>query len=185
MKKTILVLCFSLITFSASPAVDTQEKASEDTAVSLKEVTPFTYCCIPHKGPFSEIEKIVGMLMGAVQRQNFGPAGAMMGIYYNSPAEVKPEELEWEIGFPITPQINAQSPLQKKQWTYTLVASALHVGPYEATGETIVKILEWMEANSYTQAGPVLEKYLDMSPSTVKPEKLRTEIWVPCKKKEG
>ena len=31
--------------------------------------------------------------------------------------------------------------------------------------------------------GPILERYLDEKPETVKPEELRTEVWVPCKKK--
>jgi effector-binding domain-containing protein len=57
------------------------------------------------------------------------------------------------------------------------------MGSYETTGETIRKIMDWMEANRYSQAGPILERYLDMNPSEIKPEDLRTEILVPIKKK--
>lgn len=150
--------------------------------VSVKESTPFIYCCIHHKGPFTDIEKVIGRLMQAMRNQNIFPTGPMIGIYYNSPLEVKPEELEWEIGFPVTPQNLVQPPLEKKQWSFTLVASALHTGPYEKADQTFTKILEWMQKNNYIPAGPSMERYLDQDPSLIKPEELKTEIWIPCKK---
>ena len=185
MKKPISMLAL-LLFFSAafaSPIAVSQEKASEKKVISLKEVTSFTYCCIPHKGPFTEIEKVIGQLMQAIQGQNIHPAGAMIGIYYNSPNEVKPEDLEWEMGFPITAQVNVMAPLQKKQWEFALVASAIHTGPYETTGQTYIKIFEWMQDNGLIQEGPVLERYLTMPTPETKPEDLKAEIWVPCRKK--
>ena len=160
-----------------------QEQGSTEEAVSIQEVTPFVYVCISHKGPFSEIENVIGQLMMSFQNQNIYPGGPMIGVYYNSPDEVKPEDLQWEIGFPVTPQVMPQSPLEKKQWNFTQVATATHSGAYEKTGETIVKIYEWMEANGYTQAGPLLERYLTMPTPETKPEDLKTEIWIPCEKK--
>lgn len=177
MKKSILLL--TLVTFAISIA----GMAAEEMTVTVKEVNPFTYFCIHHKGPFTEIEAVIGTLMQASQTQNVFPGGPMIGVYYNSPAEVKPEELEWDIGFPVTPQAMVQSPLELKQWTFTTVAACVHIGPYETTGETITKMMEWMEANGYLPSGPVLERYMDMDPSKVKPEELKTEVWIPCQKK--
>jgi effector-binding domain-containing protein len=182
MKKiTLVLLSFSLM-ISFSSAVASQGKASEKEAISLREISPFTYCCIPHKGPFTEIQEVIGGLVQAIRGQNISPTGPLVGIYYNSPAEVKETELEWEVGFPVMPQAAAQAPLEIKQWNFTTVASALHTGPYETTEQTISKILEWMKSNGYTQAGPIMERYMDMDPSAVKPEELRTEIWIPCQK---
>jgi predicted transcriptional regulator YdeE len=48
-----------------------------------------------------------------------------------------------------------------------------------------MKILDWMDANGYVQAGPIMERYLDMNPSELKPEDLKTEIWIPVEKKGG
>jgi effector-binding domain-containing protein len=45
--------------------------------------------------------------------------------------------------------------------------------------------MEWINSNGYTADGPVMEQYLDMDPSSVRPDKLKTEIWVPCKKIGG
>jgi effector-binding domain-containing protein len=107
----------------------------------------------------------------------------MIGVYHNSPEEVAPEDLEWEMGFPCSAQTSPLKPLEKKVWTFEQVASAIHKGPYEKTGETYAVILDWMEANGYEQAGPVLEKYLNMPTQDTDPEELRTEIWIPVKKK--
>jgi len=167
----------------AGLAISNSLKSSQDVEVKLTDVSPFSYCCVTHKGPFTEIENVIGKLMQAAQSQNLFPAGAIIGIYYNSPDEVKPEELEWEIGFPVSAQANVLKPLEKKQWKYSPVAAAIHKGAYEETGQTISKILEWMQANGYVQAGPVMEKYLTMPTPDTRPEDMRSEIWVPCKKK--
>ncbi len=115
MKKTISVLALLLFlsAASASPITGKVEKIPEPETISLKEVAAFSYCCSPHKGPFTEIENIIGKLMGAIQEQKVRPAGMMMGIYYNNPEIVKPADLEWEIGFPVAARITVQKPLEK------------------------------------------------------------------------
>lgn len=185
MKKITLISISILTIFIAGMAFGNQEETSEKQSISLKEVSSFTYCSIRHKGPYSEIEKIIGQLMQTSQSQNIFPAGAMIGIYYNSPDEVKQEDLEWEMGFPVTPQAVPQAPLEKKQWDFTLVVSAFHIGPYEKTEETISKISEWMEENGLVQSGPLLERFLSPPPPTTKPEDLKTEIWIPCQKQKN
>ena len=184
MKKifTTAIALFFLLAI-AGLAISNSLESSQDVEVKVTDVSPFSYVCVAHKGPFTEIENVIGKLMQAAQSQNLFPAGAIIGIYYNSPDEVRPEELEWEIGFPVSAQANALKPLEKKQWKYSPVATAMHKGAYEETGQTISKILEWMQANGYVQAGPVMEKYLTMPTPDTRPEDMRSEIWVPCKKK--
>lgn len=183
MKKAFFLSLILLVAFTAAIATNSQEKAPQESEITLKDIEPFTYCCIKHQGPFTEIEKVIGQLMPAMQGQNIAPTGPMLGVYYNNPEEVKPEELLWEIGFPVTPQVAPQPPLEKITWNYTLVASAIHVGPYETSGETYQKIFDWLEVNGYVQVGPLLEKYLTIPVPDTKPEDLRSEIWVPCQKK--
>ncbi len=108
----------------------------------------------------------------------------MIGVSYNSPDMVKPEELEWEMGFPVSAQVEVQPPLEKKEWKFTLVCSAVHKGPYEEAGKTVSKMFEWMQANKLTLAGPVMERFLTMPTPDTKPEDLRSEIWIPCQKVE-
>jgi len=58
----------------------------------------------------------------------------------------------------------------------------VHIGPYAKTGETIQRLMDWIKAQGYIAAGPILERYLN-NPMQVKPEELRTEIWIPAWKK--
>ncbi len=184
MKKTISVfgLALFLMPLTASAAPNTREKAPEKKFASVKEVSPFSYCCIPHKGPFTEIEGVIMQLMKAIQEQKIAPAGPMIGVYYKGPDEVKPEELEWEMGFPTSSNVEVKAPLEKKEWKSTLVVSAIHKGAYEETPKTYSKMFEWMKENRLMPAGPAMERYLTMPTPDTKPEDLRSELWIPCQK---
>jgi effector-binding domain-containing protein len=183
MKKSSIVAWFVFSAFLIAAPFFLQGMALPDEAIELKEIEPFVYCCLAHKGPYTDIETVIGRLMEAMQNQGIPPMGPMVGVYYNSPAMVKPEELQWEIGFPVTEQASPQAPLDKKEWNFKQVVAGLHIGPYEKTGETIVKMIEWMTAQGLMPVGPILEKYGDADPATVKPEELKTEVWIPCRKK--
>lgn len=160
---------------------------SSEGKVQIKEVQAFVYCSLRHKGPFSDMEDVINDLVTTMKSMNIHPQGPMIGIYHTIPGPDDPEnmEMEWEVGFPIAEQSFAQAPevrLQRKVWEHTLVASAMHTGPYEETGEAITDIFQWMEENGYDKAGPVLEIYLDTgTPDPSSPTK-KTEIWIPCKK---
>lgn len=158
-----------------------QEKGTEKP--EILSVPSFYYYCIQHKGPIEDIQDVITRLIQAMQSQNLYPMGPMVGIYYGDANAPQIEITEWEIGFPVTEQAMVQPPLVKKEWTHAEVAKAMHIGPYEECGKTIVALLEWMRESGYVADGPVAERYLDMDPSRVKPENLRTEVWIPCKKK--
>ncbi len=182
MKKTISVLGLALflISITASAALNTHEETPEKEFVSVQEVFSFSYCCIPHKGPFTEIEGVIGQLIQAIQEQKIAPAGNMIGVYYNNPEMVKPEDLQWEVGLPILPQVEVKAPLEKKEWKFTHVVTAIHKGPYEEVGKTYSKMFEWMQANKLTPAGPLMERFRTMTTPDTKTEDIRSEIWIPC-----
>lgn len=159
--------------------------AAQDIAVAIKDVEPFPYCAVAHKGPYSDMGTVIGEIIGAMQAQGLFPQvrGPMVAVYYNSPGDTKPEDLSWEAGFIITAQATPQPPLVKKVWEHRTVAVAMHTGPYEKIGASLEKVMAWLASHGYEIDGPVLERYLDRNPMAVKPEELRTEIWVPCRKK--
>ncbi len=163
----------------------TLEGNPEQDSFSIEEITPFSYVCISHKGSLSDMEKVIGMLQSSMQSQNIRMTGAMFGVYYTSPQTARPGELVWEVGFPVDPEAIPRRPLEKKLWNFTKVVVGLHIGPYAERSQTIDRMREWMRANNYVPDGPVLEKYLDMDPSKLLPEGLRTEIWIPCREGEG
>ena len=185
MKKIIPVFLLVFFLVNQVSLASAPKESFEQDSFSIEDITPFSYVCISHKGPFSDMEKVIGMLLSSMQSQNIRMTGSLFGVYYNSPQTVRSEELIWEVGFPVDPGAIPQRPLEKKLWNFTNVLVGLHVGPYSQIGQTIDRMREWMKVNNYMSDGPVLEKYLDMDPSSLLPEGLRTEIWIPCRKGEG
>ncbi len=155
----------------------------QDIKVTIQQVEPFPYVCLPASGGFEKIEDIIGQMWQSMQEQNIFPMGGMIGVFHSDPSKVEAKDLKWEVGFPVSEQTSPLEPLEKKQWVFPTVASAMHVGPYDKTGETLTKMYEWIEANGYEAAGPILERYTDMDPAKVDPNALQTEIWIPVKKK--
>jgi effector-binding domain-containing protein len=177
----VLILIGASFLSGVAPSVGAQ-----DLAVTVKDVQPFPYCAISHQGPYTDMAAVVGRLVGAVQTQGLFPQvrGPMIGVYFNSPAEAAPKDLVWQAGFIVTAQASPQPPLVKKVWEYRTVAVALHRGPYAEGGRTVAAMMAWLVANGYQPAGPVLERYLDRDPAGIRPEELRTEIWIPCIRRE-
>jgi len=186
-RKTILCIITLSFVFAAAQNFYIKGAVSGEIKVEIKEVESFVYCSLRHKGPFSEMEDVINDLISTMKSLNIHPQGPMIGIYHTIPGPNDPEnmEIEWEVGFPIGEQSFTQAPevrLQRKIWEATLVASAIHTGPYEETGEAITDIFQWMEANGYDKAGPVLEIYLDAGTPDPSSTTKKTEIWIPCKK---
>jgi len=151
--------------------------------VTIQDNTPFTYAYLECQGSYQQIPAKINEFMGIFFKQGLMPAGNFFGMYLNSPAEVKEEELQWRLAFPVAADAAVAAPLQKGESRVTKIASYMYVGPYEKVGEAYGKVFAFIEAQGYKPAGPIMEKYLDMNPQAVKPEELRTEICVPVVKK--
>ena len=170
------------VKISSQKKVDVAEKKKvvKKVKVSKLETTSFSYVCLPHKGDYKDHEMVIGKLMEAIQAHGITPEGPMFGIYYNSPQKTKPEDLSWEIGFQVAAVTNVKEPLVLKKWEFTKVAKTMHLGPYEKVGEIFPAIFKWIAENKLTPAGPSMERFLN-DPTTVKPEEIKTEIWLPVK----
>jgi effector-binding domain-containing protein len=173
MKKTIFV--FSLITFMAA-LVCGQEVVIQDT-------TPFTYAYLECSGSYNQIPAKIGVFMPEFFKQNLMPTGNFFGMYLNAPGQVKEEELQWRLGFPVPADAAVAAPLLKGECKAAKMAVYLYIGPYEKVGDAYGKIFEFIAKSGFKAVGPTMEKYLDMNPEAVKPEEHRTEINVPVEKK--
>ena len=148
----------------------------------IRDNTPFVYVALETVGPYEQIPAKMNELMQLLQKQNVMMLGAPLGIYYNSPDQVKPEELKWELGVPVDAMIAVQAPLKRVEFSYPKVAEIIHRGPYASSAASYVKLFAFIGDNGYAVTGPVMETYYD-DPAMVKPEDLRTLITVPVVKK--
>jgi AraC family transcriptional regulator len=141
----------------------------------------FTYVALECLGPYAQIPQKIGELVAEVQKQNLEMLGGPSMIYYNSPAQVKPEELRWDVCIPLHALEKVAVPLKKGEYKYPLVAEMIYKGPYDSVGSAYPALMEFIAKNGYTINGPVCETYWD-DPASVKPEDCRTLIVVPVKK---
>ena len=184
MKKITTVSLFIICLVAQVSLASTPQEYPEKDSFFIREITPFTYVCIPHKGSFAAMETVSMILGSSIQSQDILLIGNILGVYYNSPETSQPGELIWEVGYPVDPEAMPQKPLEKKQWNFTTVLTGFHFGPYTESNQTINKMKEWMKVNNYVSDGPILERYLDINPSNPMPGGLRIEIWIPCKESE-
>lgn len=151
--------------------------------VVIRDSSPFTYAYLECKGSYSQIPAKIQEFMAAFFRQKLTPTGGFFGMYFNSPSQVKEEELLWRLGFPVAADAVMAAPLQKSEFNFSKVAFYLYIGPYDKVEYAYGKIAAYCDLNGYRTVGPCIEKYLDMNPQAVKPEELRTEVLVPVEKK--
>lgn len=154
--------------------------------VTVKQSEPRTVAFILMKGPYDQIAGTFPRLYAWVAKKGYGFIGPPIGVYYNSPHQVPPEELLWEIQCPVSSHVALCKPdasgVGVKQVAESEVASTMHVGPYDKLGEVWGALFAWLSQNEYEVAGPGEETYLT-DPATTPPEELLTEVRFPVKRK--
>jgi effector-binding domain-containing protein len=108
-------------TDAAPPTTSPAASSPQESFASIKEVPPFAYCCIVHKGSISDMSSVIGQLIQTMQEQNIFSAicGPMVAVYHNALTPADFPDLSWEVGFRVMEQAMPQAPLIKKVWSAT------------------------------------------------------------------
>ena len=141
----------------------------------------FTYAALECLGPYTQVPQKLGELMAEAQKQNLEMQAGPSMIYYNSPAQAKPEELRWDVCIPVHALQKVAPPLKKGEFKYPTVAEVIYKGPYDSVGSAYPGLMEFIAKGGYSVCGPACETYMD-DPMSAKPEDCRTLIVVPVKK---
>jgi len=172
MKKMIfLILMLSLAAGLAAQLEPKIRESGED----------FTYAALECQGSYAQIPQKMGELMAEVQKQNLEMLGGPSMIYYNSPAQAKPEELRWDVCLPVHALEKVAAPLKKGEYKHPLVAEVIYKGSYDSVSSAYPALMEFIAKSGYSVSGPICESYMD-DPASTKPEECRTLIVVPVKK---
>jgi AraC family transcriptional regulator len=179
--KKIIVVWVCVILFGVTAGFADQQEKTEQKVV-IKEGESFWYVFMEFGGPYDKVEKSVQTFMGEFFKQGLVPTGALLGVYFNDPNQVKPEELKWNLGFPVSKEADVRTPLKKVEFKHKTVAVYLHIGPYENWDKAYEKIFKYIEDKGYKIIWPLYDKYLN-NPKEVKPEELKTKMIIPVEKK--
>jgi AraC family transcriptional regulator len=156
------------------------EKPAEPVFVAqVVPVDSMTVASLAKMGPYADAGKALTELMDMARKQNLEPVGPMFGVYYDNPAQVKPESAKYEVCFPVKPETKLMADKKTgfsiKKTAPMQVAVTDYMGPYDKVSPTYEKLYQWVGENKYQPAGPMMEWYLS-DPSQVKPESLQAKI---------
>ena len=149
--------------------------------VTLRQEPARRLACLPHRGPYSQINRAFEKLGATITSRGLAPqVRRMIGVFYDSPADVAPTNLRSHAGFEVVGDMAIDAPMEE----LTLPASRLAVltfkGPYAGLMAGYNQLLgAWLPGSGETLADiPMYEVYLN-TPMDTAPDDLITEICLP------
>lgn len=149
--------------------------------VITRQDTARRLACTPHKGPYPEISRAFEKLSAAIAARGLFPqVGQMIGVYYDSPADVAAENLRSHAGFVVGADTPIEPPLEEVILPAGRCAVLTFKGPYAGLMAGYDQLFGiWLPQSGETPAdAPMFEIYLN-SPMDTAPENLLTEICLP------
>lgn len=153
--------------------------------VTVKQTEPITVAFVRMRGSYAQMPQALGRAYGTATAAGLMPVGMPHGVYFTAPGEVSEDEALWEVWAPVAGTPSPSGPDEEgfgiKQVPGKLVASAMHVGPYETIEPTYRELGKWVAEQGYQLAGPPEEIYFS-DPNELPPEEYVTEIQFPVTK---
>lgn len=159
---------------------------TQQPGVQIKDAAAATVAYLACQGPYAEMGNAMSRLLAWVSANGWQPAGPPAAVYFNSPAQVPPEELRWEVCCPLSPQVEPRQPDAEGRGVRRLesrtVAATIHQGPYNEVSSAYQALTAWIQVNGYEVRGPAEEVYLN-DPASTAPQELLTEVRLPVSKR--
>ena len=151
--------------------------------VTLRTHPARRLAAMPHKGPYPEIGRAFEKLGATVAARGFyGRFGQMVGVYYDSPADVPAADLRSHAGLDSPADLPIDPPLEEVTLPAGRHAVLTFKGPYAGLPAAYDQLFAlWLPGSGEEAAdSPMFEVYLN-SPMDTAPEDLLTEICLPLK----
>ncbi len=148
--------------------MEVQEKRIKDTQVAFMR----------YRGGYDKIPELIAEVVEWVTGKGLNMTGMIYGAYFNSPEDVPPEKLRYEIGASFEGSASDEGNVMVKIIPEHTVIATLHKGPYTEVGPVIHGLAEYADKNGYDIIGPVTEVYLN-NPNETDPSELLTEVQFP------
>jgi effector-binding domain-containing protein len=113
-------------------------------------------------------------IMSYLQELGETPSGPPYAAYYN----MDMENLDIEIGIPVTCELPGREKIQASGIPGGQVATCLHCGPYDTIEPAYKALSEWIAAKGLSVTGVAVEMYLN-DPTQDTPDQLQTQILFP------
>jgi len=116
------------------------------------------------QGPWRQLPGMLVKLQEYLDKNGLAPTGAASGIYYNTPKEVNPGELRWEVAYSVASE-TPESPEDQagfgiRPMPEVRVAAIVHRGLYRQAGASYSRLEAWIVQQGLKVCGPAEEVYL-------------------------
>ena len=148
-------------------------------AFETKQIDAQHILSIRTTATMDEIGKVMGPLFGEVygciQRSGQEPAGMPFAIYHSMDGET----VDLECGMPVASPMDGVGRVEAGELPAGTVATATHMGPYDALRQTWEALTEWMSSQGLQPAGAPWEVYVTDPSAEPDQSKWRTDIFFP------
>lgn len=148
----------------------------------IRTIDPMPVLFVRRTGPYYQAagEAFGVLCQFAGPRGLLGPASRMIGISHDDPHVTGESKFRYDACVTIDREVKPEGEVGQKTIAGGKYAVFLHAGAYEGFQQTYDQIFKaWLPGSGEKlREEPCFEVYLN-SPDQVKPEDLRTEIWLP------
>ena len=149
--------------------------------IELKKTEEKQVAYIFYTGPVEDMGDLIGEIVDWMMNQNVEMTGPPYSAYFTSPAEVAPEDMQYEMGVPFLGEASEAGKVKIKNMPAQQVLSTLHKGPYNEVGSVYEILMNKVIDEGYQMTGAPLEIYFN-SPMEVPETELLTEVQFPIVK---
>lgn len=150
--------------------------------IEIKNIEEKKVAYVSVTGPYHQIPELLDEVVGYIIKENLQTTESPYGIYFNSPLEVSPEELQYEIGIAFTGDVDGDGKVRVKKIPAHQAVSTVYQGPYGQAAQIYPNLVKYAAENGYNITGTVKEVYLN-NPAEVPENELLTEVQFPVIKK--
>jgi effector-binding domain-containing protein len=122
------------------------------------------------------IGKAYAVISGSLGELREEPAGPPFAAYFN----MDMQNLDVEMGFPITKQLPGKGDIQPGEIPGGKVATCVHTGPYSEIAPAYEALTQYVHDNGFETTGVAYEMYLN-DPAVTPPPEVKTQIVFPLK----
>jgi len=154
-----LVGTFILLTALAVGAgAQSAAPAAESAEYEVRSVDTIHALVLPMKGSYMQHQQAFEQLGAWLSGHGVTPSAAPFARYFSDPST--PEaDLQWEVGFPVSPDVTAEAPFEIKDVPGEQAVVHVYQGSYEGLGTAWTDLMQWVFANGYQPTGPAFQSF--------------------------
>lgn len=180
MKKFALLLTLSLLFGLAG--CSGEKNPTDPKLIKLPAAKLLT---LRMQGPYEKMNGAFAKLFAAAGQSDAKAAGKAFAVYYNDPAQTKPENYDWEVCLPVGKNLSPKAPVKFRLRPAGEAVAVLYTGDYGTKAHigcytSIMTSVSNMKG--YRLSGPPVEEYHEIK-GFMGGKKNVTMIYFPVEKK--